>query len=205
MATECKVFVKNIPYDCTEEEFRNVFSTYGEITDVKLIKRYDGHNNGCGFVTYATKESKNDLLSNNNVVMCGRHLVISNYENQRKGYNLNVSNVPENLTNEDIYHCFAKFGSVVAVMKDYENSDPKQKFNGSASVMINNYDDFNNILSMKVIKYSDDVTFTVTKRTRRQGKLFGLRFITNTPIKKPFILPPLNRPLNIQRPKQIIS
>ena len=52
-----KLFVGNLPYRITEDELRELFGQYGELTEVKLIiDRMTGRSRGIAFVEYATEE-----------------------------------------------------------------------------------------------------------------------------------------------------
>ncbi len=45
------IYVGNLPWSVTEEEIRNAFAAYGEVTSVKLIEdRETGRPRGFGFV-----------------------------------------------------------------------------------------------------------------------------------------------------------
>ena len=50
-----KIYVGNLPYEVTEEELRQEFGTFGEVTSVNIITdRYSGRPKGFGFVEIAT-------------------------------------------------------------------------------------------------------------------------------------------------------
>jgi RNA recognition motif-containing protein len=50
-----KIYVGNLPYEVTEEELRQEFGTFGEVTSVNIIKdRYSGRSRGFGFVEMAS-------------------------------------------------------------------------------------------------------------------------------------------------------
>lgn len=50
------IYVGNLPKTVTEESVRNLFESYGEISEVKLIKdQYSGELRGFGFVTMPSK------------------------------------------------------------------------------------------------------------------------------------------------------
>lgn len=53
-----KLFVGGLPWKTTEKELRDVFSKFGEVEDVKVIRdRRTGKSKGFGFVTFGTPES----------------------------------------------------------------------------------------------------------------------------------------------------
>jgi len=46
-----KIYVGNLPYEITEEELREEFGTFGEVSSVNIIKdKYTGRPRGFGFV-----------------------------------------------------------------------------------------------------------------------------------------------------------
>lgn len=47
----------NVGYDLTEEQLRQFFSQYGQVTDVYLPKHKSGRNKGFGFTTFDSEES----------------------------------------------------------------------------------------------------------------------------------------------------
>jgi RNA recognition motif-containing protein len=50
-----KIYVGNLPYEVTEEELRQEFGTFGEVTSVNIITdKYTGRPRGFGFVEMAT-------------------------------------------------------------------------------------------------------------------------------------------------------
>ncbi|KAI5732868.1 hypothetical protein M8J76_005115 [Diaphorina citri] len=52
-----RLFIKNLPFKVTEEEFKEHFGQYGDIIDAQLLKNADGKLKGCGFINYANKIS----------------------------------------------------------------------------------------------------------------------------------------------------
>lgn len=55
----CKtIFIKNLPYECTEDEIKEAFKVYGKIANVRLARW--GHTNqlkGFGYVDFIKEES----------------------------------------------------------------------------------------------------------------------------------------------------
>ncbi len=51
------IYVGNLSRDVTEEELRQEFEAFGEVTSAKIIKdRYSGQSRGFGFVEMATND-----------------------------------------------------------------------------------------------------------------------------------------------------
>lgn len=55
-ANEWKLFVGQVPYECSEFDLWPIFSQLGEVLEL-VILRSEGRSKGCGFVTYATRET----------------------------------------------------------------------------------------------------------------------------------------------------
>jgi RNA recognition motif-containing protein len=52
-----KLFVGNISWSVSEDQLRELFAQYGEVTDVRLVTdRMTGRSKGFAFVEYATEE-----------------------------------------------------------------------------------------------------------------------------------------------------
>jgi RNA recognition motif-containing protein len=50
-----KIYVGNLPYEVTEQELRQEFGTFGDVTSVNIVKdKYTGRPRGFGFVEMAT-------------------------------------------------------------------------------------------------------------------------------------------------------
>jgi RNA recognition motif-containing protein len=74
-----KLYVGNLPYSMSEDDLRNLFSQYGEITNVTLIiDRMSGRSKGFGFVEFATDEEATAAAeATNNMEFDGRALVVN--------------------------------------------------------------------------------------------------------------------------------
>ena len=133
------------------------------VSNIKLVKYpMAPTNKGYGFFTVETQEQRDNYVKNDNIVFCGRKLKFDEYVNQHKFYKLHVSNIPENLTEQELYNAFSKYGAVDNVRRDVDYVTKKPKM--TACVVYNNYDDFGKVLNMKQVKYDDTTTFDVTKR-----------------------------------------
>eukprot|EP00210_Caulerpa_lentillifera_P006666 g6369.t1 len=56
IANEWKLFVGQVPFECSEQDLWPIFSEVGEILEL-VILRSEGRSKGCAFVTYADKET----------------------------------------------------------------------------------------------------------------------------------------------------
>jgi RNA recognition motif-containing protein len=60
-----EVFIKNIPYEITDEDLLTWCSTFGPTTKCVLKRDRFGNSRGFAFVTYATIEGHNNICKNN--------------------------------------------------------------------------------------------------------------------------------------------
>nr|XP_043622445.1 multiple RNA-binding domain-containing protein 1 [Erigeron canadensis] len=71
-----KLIVRNVAFEATEKELRQLFSPFGQVKSLRLPTRFGKHR-GFAFVEYVTKqETKNALQSLSNTHLYGRHLVL---------------------------------------------------------------------------------------------------------------------------------
>jgi RNA recognition motif-containing protein len=73
------IYVGNLPKTTTEEAVRNVFTEYGEVTEVKLIKdQYSGELRGFGFVEMPAKaDARKAIQEVNGTELEGRTLIVN--------------------------------------------------------------------------------------------------------------------------------
>ena len=95
-----EVFVAKLPRDCYENELYPVFSSVGEIYQIRLMMVYSGVNRGYGYVKYFTRqaaESAVKLINNYEIRPNHRLVVRQSLENSQ----LHVYNVDERVTEHD--------------------------------------------------------------------------------------------------------
>lgn len=62
-----KVYVGNLPFSVDDNKLKELFSSYGEIEEVTVIKdKYSGRSKGFGFVTFKQDESAKKAISEMN-------------------------------------------------------------------------------------------------------------------------------------------
>ena len=81
-----KLYVGNLNYSAGEEDIKAVFTKYGEVKDVQVIRdRYTGQSKGFGFVEMANQEDAQKALAENGNEFMGRNLTVSEAREQREG------------------------------------------------------------------------------------------------------------------------
>ena len=75
---QSKIYVGNLPYSVADDQLKDLFSQYGEITEVKLIKDFQtGRSKGFGFITFSSAQSAQDSLAANGMEFEGRKLNVN--------------------------------------------------------------------------------------------------------------------------------
>ncbi len=73
------IYVGGLSYDVTEDELRDVFSPYGEISSLSIIKdKFSGKSKGFGFVEISNQEGAEEAIKTLN-------------ESEVKGRNIKVN------------------------------------------------------------------------------------------------------------------
>ncbi len=72
-----KIMVKNIAFQATKGDLRELFAAYGDLKSVRLPKRFDGRARGFAFVEYSSaKEAAAAVAALSATHLYGRHLVL---------------------------------------------------------------------------------------------------------------------------------
>jgi RNA recognition motif-containing protein len=81
------IYVGNLSREVTEEELRQAFETFGQVTSVNIIKdRYSGESRGFGFVEMAMKSEAQAAISGLNGTSLGeRTLSVSEARPRSEG------------------------------------------------------------------------------------------------------------------------
>lgn len=137
------IYVKNIPTEVTDEEFRELFEKYGEVTSASLARDQEtGKSRGFGFVNFINHEHAATAVDElNGKDFKGQDLYVGraqkkhereeelrkSYEAARvekaskyQGVNLYVKNLDDEVDDEKLRELFAPFGAITSakVMRD---------------------------------------------------------------------------------------
>jgi len=81
-----KMYVGNIAFDATEEDLRNLFSEYGEIESLKIIKdQFTERSKGFGFIEMVDeKDAKKAIAGLNDKDFMGKTLTVAEARPQQQ-------------------------------------------------------------------------------------------------------------------------
>lgn len=79
---ESELFCGSLSWDATEDDIFNLFSEFGKVINVKLIKDYEGRSRGRAFVKFETAEDAEQGLQVNGQEHMGRQLKV-NYSSDK--------------------------------------------------------------------------------------------------------------------------
>ncbi|CAJ2504811.1 Uu.00g122050.m01.CDS01 [Anthostomella pinea] len=152
------VYVKNISGDATDDEFRDLFEKYGDVTSSSLARDVEGKSRGFGFVNFTTHEAAYKAVDElNGRDFHGQDLYVGraqkkhereeelrkSYEAARQekaskyqGVNLYIKNLADEVDDEKLRQMFSEFGPITSakVMRDMytegeDDKDGKDKEN----------------------------------------------------------------------------
>ncbi|KAA8632985.1 hypothetical protein SMACR_03445 [Sordaria macrospora] len=151
------VYVKNINHEVTDDEFRELFEKFGEVTSSSLARDQEGKTRGFGFVNFTTHEAAAKAVDDlNGKDFRGQDLYVGraqkkhereeelrrSYEaarlekaNKYQGVNLYIKNLGDDVDDEKLRAMFSEYGPITSakVMRDSliegEEKDEKDKEN----------------------------------------------------------------------------
>ena len=80
------MYIGNLAYDVTEDDLRNAFSEFGEVSSVKIIiDKFSGRSKGFGFVEMpSNSEADQAIKALNGKAFNGRSIKVNQAEAKRK-------------------------------------------------------------------------------------------------------------------------
>ncbi|KPM34045.1 Polyadenylate-binding protein, cytoplasmic and nuclear [Neonectria ditissima] len=148
------VYVKNIQADVTDDDFRELFERFGDVTSSSLARDQEGKSRGFGFVNFTTHEAAYKAVDDlNNKDFRGQDLYVGraqkkhereeelrkSYEaarlekaNKYQGVNLYIKNLDDDVDDEKLRQMFSEFGPITSakVMRDTPtegDEEPKEE------------------------------------------------------------------------------
>lgn len=75
--TGTKLIVRNVPFEATEKDLKELFKSFAQLKRVRLPKRFNGQHRGFAFAEFLShSEAQNALQTLSNTHLYGRHLVL---------------------------------------------------------------------------------------------------------------------------------
>ncbi|KAF8870174.1 hypothetical protein BD779DRAFT_1581736 [Infundibulicybe gibba] len=72
-----KMIVKNVPFEATKKDIRELFSSHGQLKSVRVPKKFDSRTRGFAFLDFVTRhEAENAYAALRHTHLLGRHLVL---------------------------------------------------------------------------------------------------------------------------------
>ncbi|OJD26505.1 hypothetical protein ACJ73_02117 [Blastomyces percursus] len=72
-----KILIKNLPFQATKKDIRNLFSAYGKLRSVRVPRKFDGTARGFAFADFVSaREAENAMDALKNTHLLGRRLVL---------------------------------------------------------------------------------------------------------------------------------
>ncbi|TQS39162.1 hypothetical protein Golomagni_00317 [Golovinomyces magnicellulatus] len=76
-AKKTKIIIKNLPFEATKKDVRNLFGAYGKLRSVRLPKKFNNSIRGFAFADFiSSREAENALEALKNTHLLGRRLVL---------------------------------------------------------------------------------------------------------------------------------
>ena len=83
---QAKIYVGNLSFNTTEDQFRDFFGQFGEIKELNLISDYQtGRSKGFGFITYSSDEEGLKAVEEaNGAELDGRRMNVNTAKEDRR-------------------------------------------------------------------------------------------------------------------------
>jgi RNA recognition motif-containing protein len=166
-----KMFVGNVPYLCTDEEFVECFKNYNGYLSADVVRKPNSKfSRGFGFVTFVNKTDGDELMKlDGGMTLKGRVLRFSSYETEKevKNYLVFVRGVTPEMTADDLKSALEEYGTVTEVTLNCNRETGKPT--GSASVGFSSLDEMRKALNARN-KSVDDMTMLQLYPFRKHPK-----------------------------------
>lgn len=128
------IIVKNLSYDLNEEKLRETFSKFGNIKDVRLVRKFDGRSKGFCYIEYSSIEEARNAVRNDRMLIDERPAFISEmnknpefrFKNDLEKNKLFISKLPPKITQARLREIYGKFDGFREVrLNTYRNGHSK--------------------------------------------------------------------------------
>jgi len=143
----CKLLVRKINHDTTEDELKEFYSQWGTVEDCKIVRsRETMKSRGFGFIRYSTASSIDDAMAYRPHNLGGNTLephrsapkeYSERIESHHSVNDIHVGRMSEEIDENDLMEAFGSYGKIEKVVIPKDNAG---KFKGFAVVSFDDYD-----------------------------------------------------------------
>jgi len=141
------VYVKNFGDQMEDDQFREMFEKYGEITSSIVVRDHEGKARGFGFVNFKEPEAADDAVRElNESDFCGKKMFVGRFQkraerasvlkriheekkqerhNRYMGINLYIKNLDDTIDDDRLRKEFVSFGTITSAKVMSENGRSK--------------------------------------------------------------------------------
>lgn len=160
----CKIFVGNVPYQCTRAEFEKCFEKFKGFVKAEIVSRpMTDISRGFGFVTFDTRENANILLEKKDLCLHDRTLRFTEYNlksdkettdrkfKSSKYNHIFIKNIPKDAKVEDLRKFFMDFGKIGTCYINTNTITGDSRNTGVVEIIDDNI--YQKLLDMKTIPF----------------------------------------------------
>jgi RNA recognition motif-containing protein len=158
---EHKLFVGNIPFDSSLEDFKNAFKKRKGYITADLINNSSSR---CfGFAVFKNKENIEELLNNNDVYIKDRKLRLTRYNQKKETINyIKLKNIPSTIKAVDIKNEFQNYSEIGKCFIEMDRLTGIYKDTGIIEILDSNI--YEKLLNMELI-YINDIPIEMSRYT----------------------------------------
>jgi len=171
-----RLFVGNVPFNCTNSEFLNCFKKLDAQVKAEIINRQHSNlSRGFGFVLFSSKEIADNLFhtqySTNKILLKDRTLRFTRYtmnnlsktvnstSNKLGKFQIYITNFDKNMSSDDIKKVFSKYGNIMSAWVDYNSLLPR------AVISVDTNETFENILNSTTVINDSEIKVQPYRRS----------------------------------------
>ncbi|KAI1293586.1 Squamous cell carcinoma antigen recognized by T-cells 3 [Halotydeus destructor] len=91
-----KLFVKNLSPDVDEEMLGTIFTKFGKIKDIRIVKYRNGHSKGCAFIEFTNADDATSALQADATMVRGKNIEVAISDPQKAASKRTARQEPQN-------------------------------------------------------------------------------------------------------------
>jgi RNA recognition motif-containing protein len=147
-----KLFVGNIPYECSQEEINANLSSINGFIKIDIIYTEDNITKGYGFITINNLYNAQELKQRSDIIFKGRILRFIDYQNDKSLHSNNyiyISNIPANKNRDWLREQFNNYMPIGLHFIIMNHNTGEYTSNGIVEILNNKH--YNELINKKSI------------------------------------------------------